>query len=963
MTRKLLFTFLALFLMVSAQAQRACGTMEHYEYQKAQDPSIEFRQSDIERFTNEFVERNGMNGDRALVTIPVVVHVIHNTTAENISDAQIQTQIDVLNADFRKMNADVALTPSVFQPFAADANIEFCLATVDPTGAVTNGITRTSSTVTAFSTNDAMKFTAQGGRNAWNASQYLNIWVCDISGGILGYAQFPGGSASTDGVVVDYQYFGTIGTATAPFNKGRTATHEVGHWLNLRHIWGDANCGNDLVADTPTQQTSNGGCPAFPRVTCSNGPNGDMFMNYMDYTDDACMYMFSTGQVARMQALFATGGARASLLTSTACGVSNPTCAAPTAATTSGVTASGATFSWTAAAGSTGYNVRYKTAVATTWTTVNTTATTFTVSDLTACTSYNWQVQSVCDATNSSAFTAVASFNTIGCVATYCASAGLSTADEFINNVTVAGINNTSGNNSGYANFTALSGTVVPGGTYTFSGTPGYTATAYTEFWRVWIDYNGDLDFDDAGELAFGNATGSTTAVSGTFTVPATAITGTTRMRVSMKYNAVSTPCESFQFGEVEDYSIIITAAPSCGTPTGLAVSAITTTGATATWDAVAGASSYSVQFKLNTATTWTTATSATTSFNLSALTASTAYNVRVAAVCSGFTGSYSAQVNFTTSAPASCGTPTGLAVSAITTTGATATWAAVSGASSYNVQYKLNTATTWTTVTSTTTSRAITGLVANTLYNVRVATVCSGVVSAYSTAVNFTTAAAACTDAYETNNTSATARSISVNTNIVALINTSTDQDWFRFSTTNSQRNIRIDLTNLPADFDVRLFNPSGVQVGSSANTGTANETIVYNNGPTGTYRVQVIGYNGAFNTTSCYTLRANRSNTSFREIDEELMQEEVAADLSDIVAFPNPTDGKVELRFNAAQNGALTLQVFDVTGREVVNTQMAIVEGQNATIIDLLDMAPGYYTLLLSDGTTRNTIRVIRN
>src|SRR5205085_7351896 len=140
-----------------------------------------------------------------------------------------------------------------------------------------------------------VKYTANGGHDAWNRDQYLNIWVCDLSGKI-GYAQFPGGPAATDGVVIDYQAFGTLGTASIPFHLGRTATHEIGHWLNLRHIWGDANCGDDLVADTPTQQTDNGGCPSFPHVTCSNGPNGDMFMNYMDYVNDNCMNMFTAGQ-------------------------------------------------------------------------------------------------------------------------------------------------------------------------------------------------------------------------------------------------------------------------------------------------------------------------------------------------------------------------------------------------------------------------------------------------------------------------------------------------------------------------------------------------------------------------------------------------------------------------------------------------------------------------------------------
>ena len=172
-----------------------------------------------------------------------------------------------------------------------------------------------------------MKFSSSGGVDAWNTSDYLNIWVCNMSGGILGFAQFPGGSAATDGVVVDYEYFGSIGSATYPYNLGRTLTHEVGHWLNLRHIWGDSYCGDDLVDDTPTQETSNGGCQTFPHVTCNNGPNGDMFMNYMDYSYDACLTMFTTGQKNRMIAALTT--LRSSLLDSDACSFEISGCTDP----------------------------------------------------------------------------------------------------------------------------------------------------------------------------------------------------------------------------------------------------------------------------------------------------------------------------------------------------------------------------------------------------------------------------------------------------------------------------------------------------------------------------------------------------------------------------------------------------------------------------------------------------------
>ncbi|NER78494.1 MAG: hypothetical protein F6K42_02745 [Leptolyngbya sp. SIO1D8] len=252
--------------------------------------------------------------------IPVVVHVVYQTAEQNISDAQINSQIQVLNEDFRKRNPDVSNVPAPFVPLAADARIEFELATSDPTGNPTNGVTRTQTDRDGFDTNDGVKFAVQGGIDAWPSDRYLNVWVCQLSGGLLGYAQFPGGPAATDGVVITHTGFGTTGTASPPFNKGRTTTHEIGHWLNLRHIWGDDGdgcSGSDFVDDTPNQGGPNVGKPTFPSVSCSNAPNGDMFMNYMDYVDDDTMAMFTEGQVTRMQA--ALDGPRSSIGSSIAC--------------------------------------------------------------------------------------------------------------------------------------------------------------------------------------------------------------------------------------------------------------------------------------------------------------------------------------------------------------------------------------------------------------------------------------------------------------------------------------------------------------------------------------------------------------------------------------------------------------------------------------------------------------------
>ena len=304
--------------------KRTCGTMN--VHRRLLNTSERYRQARERIEEAAFRAESMLTAQRSGCTeIPVVVHVVYRNAAENISDAQIESQIKVLNEDFRKKNSDVSHTPAPFAPLTGDARVTFKLATVDPDGNATDGITRTHTTAAGFTDDDAVKSAATGGADPWPSNEYLNLWVCQLLGGLLGYAQFPGGPAETDGVVIRQSAFGTTGTATAPFNLGRTATHEIGHWLNLRHIWGDDGdgCGgSDFVADTPNQGGPNTGMPTFPKVSCSNGPNGDMFMNYMDYTDDAGMFMFTAGQVTRMQACL--DGARSTIGHSVPCGVVKP---------------------------------------------------------------------------------------------------------------------------------------------------------------------------------------------------------------------------------------------------------------------------------------------------------------------------------------------------------------------------------------------------------------------------------------------------------------------------------------------------------------------------------------------------------------------------------------------------------------------------------------------------------------
>jgi hypothetical protein len=288
--------------------RRTCAQMVVHELLAETQPEYRERRLAVEEETRRRIDSGeAMRLVPTLITIPVVVHVVHRTDEENIGDPQVKSQIRALNRDYRAKNADKRNVPTPWKSLVLDSNIQFELATKDPDGSETSGITRTATTVASFGPDNSVKSAKTGGVDAWPADRYLNVWVCNLGQSLLGYAQFPGGPAATDGVVILHDAFGTQGTARAPFDKGRTATHEVGHFLGLRHIWGDRNdcSGDDFVADTPPAQRANTGKPTFPHVTCNNGPSGDMFMNYMDYVDDDTMVMFSTAQVARMNATLA----------------------------------------------------------------------------------------------------------------------------------------------------------------------------------------------------------------------------------------------------------------------------------------------------------------------------------------------------------------------------------------------------------------------------------------------------------------------------------------------------------------------------------------------------------------------------------------------------------------------------------------------------------------------------------
>lgn len=530
------------------QGQR-CMAHEMQQKLENKSPQARKRRTELEKFTQNVLKRKNHFYDGQIITIPVVVHVVYFEDEENISDAQIHSQIDIINEDFRRMNADRVNTPDIFKDVAADVEIEFCLATIDPNGYTTTGITRTKTYNDGFhifsGEFDFVKFDATGGRDAWATDQYLNMWVADLPL-LLGYATFPETfSADEQGVVMTSTGFGNTGTAAAPFDLGRTATHEIGHYLNLRHIWGDGECDvDDFVTDTPLASEPNyDGLPCeFPgRNSCDEGPNDlpDMFQNYMDYSDDGCMNMFTKGQKARMLALFEPGGPRESLLYSNGCG-QNSIGRGRSATCSDGVRNGDET--GVDCGGSCG---------------------------------------EACPITS------------------YCASTSDLYFYEAIEATNFGGQENISGSDGGYGDYTSTPLEVEAGQILPFSITPSFEFFPIESAYKIFIDYNEDFDFEDAGELVYDSQGGSINTVSGSITIPAD-IYGSKRMRVVMSaldptfFVEVPPACGIFLIGESEDYTLNIL---NCQPPANITHSIAQSGKISFHWDSVPDADYYVVAY------------------------------------------------------------------------------------------------------------------------------------------------------------------------------------------------------------------------------------------------------------------------------------------------------------------------------------------------------------------------------
>ncbi len=570
------------------------------------------------------------------------------------------------------------------------------------------------------------------------------------------------------------------------------------------------------------------------------------------------------------------------LYTTTACGT-------PVSLSATSITQTTATLNWGAVASATSYNIQYRVSPAGAWTLVTSATNSKAISGLTANTAYDFEVQAVC--TSAGTYSTVFTFSTLA-------------------------------NSCGTP--TSLSATSITQTTATLNWGAVASATSYNVQYRV----------SPAGAWTLVTSTTNSKAISGL----------TANTAYDFEVQAVCTVA-----GIYSSIATFNTLATGCGTPMSLSATSITQTTATLNWGAVASATSYNIQYRVSPAGGWISTTSTTTSKAISSLTANTAYDFQVQAVCTTV-GAYSSIATFTTlPVTTGCGIPAVLSITGITPTKATFNLGTVSGATKYNVSYRVSGTTAWSSKTVTTTTVNLSGLFSGTIYNYRVRAYCTAW-GAYSATQNFTTAAlpTACngTDYYETNNTISTAAPIAPNTNIYPKISSATDKDYFKVTTTTSAPKMKIDLDGLPFDYDVELYlSSSGALLGSSANSGTTAEQIIYNAATTGTiYKVQVFGYNGAFDASNCYHLRVSTSASNFREADISIEQDEQ----SDVMnLYPNPANNQLTIDLLSDKNQTTTINVVDMLGRSILNIKKDLSDGQNKLKVDLSTMQQGIYTV----------------
>ncbi|MBM3935530.1 MAG: hypothetical protein FJ343_00060 [Sphingomonadales bacterium] len=560
-----------------------CYTHEHHQARMQQGQHGESEQLFEQWMSNRIAENSSSFRPEVDYNIPVVFHVIYQNASDvwNISAAQIQSQVDILNEDFKRLNADTMNAPANFRAVAAGSNINFCLAQRDPQGNPSTGIVRWQYSQSATWSTSSIDATIKPA-TIWDPTRYFNIWVVNISGGVLGYAQFPvssglagmpsSGSANTDGIVVLYNSVGRppANPFTGAYNKGRTATHEVGHWLGLRHIWGDgSSCtATDYCADTPPSDAANYGCPTT-HSSCS-GP--DMVQNYMDYSDDNCMNLFTYNQVQRMWTVLANSPRRVSLLTANSC---QAVVVTPGPLTT--VFSASDTLADFGGVLDTIQLTDQSVGVPTTtaWTITPSTGWAFAPGSTSSSAnpklyfSVAGQYSVKLKVTNAFGSDSLTRNNYIRARASACVSAATNSADTRVASFTFAGTANSyptgTGNCATYTDRTGFPPfQVTIGQTYAATLVKGTCGGNYAAYAKVFIDFNRNYQFESSEMVMSGslsNTANATLTVNNIAIGASAATAGLCLMRVVLQESGSATStqaCGTYTYGETQDYMVQI---------------------------------------------------------------------------------------------------------------------------------------------------------------------------------------------------------------------------------------------------------------------------------------------------------------------------------------------------------------------------------------------------------------------
>ncbi|QQS27786.1 MAG: S8 family serine peptidase [Sphingobacteriales bacterium] len=558
------------------------------------------------------------------------------------------------------------------------------------------------------------------------------------------------GNDDTNSLFYPAGYNNVISVASSAQSDAKSSFSNYGSWIDITAPGSQIR--STVAGSNSSYQYYSGTSMACPNVASLVGLMLSYNPSLSPADVESCLYAGADNINAQNPNYIGLLGAgRINAFNSLQC-VSPTGCLIPSGLNATNITSSSATIGWNMMPNSVSYTIRYRIVGTANWITVNNyTAISLNLSGLSPCSQYEYQIRSNCESDQSN-FSNVRTFNTPpNGLLNYCTAKGNNVNYEWISQVTLNTISNSSGANAGYGDFRCISTALTQGNSYTATLVPGFAGTIYTEYWRIWIDLNQNGQFDDPTERVYSSTSATTNTVNATINIPLTALTGPTTMRVVMKWVASSDTalpgaCGNFAYGEVEDYAVNITSStpqPSCDIATGLGITGLTNNQAVLYWSAVTGAGNYNLRWRETGTSTWQNLTLNTTTYSLSGLTGCTQYEFQVQTTCTnGISSNYSNSFSFTTAGcTVPCNIPGSVFTTSVTQSSAILNWSAVSGAISYNVQYRYVSSPIWQTETTTATNFSITGLTPCLPYEWQVQAVCNeNSQSAFSAIQNFTT-------------------------------------------------------------------------------------------------------------------------------------------------------------------------------------------------------------------------------